>query len=115
MGTLYAVYGRLQDVSKHVLKLVARFNVAFRAFKSESTLHMAIDEFTHLLESALEESEAAEEEKDYTDATPQLCICLMRALYLYLADTKDWSGVWPLDNEPTIEELREMMKSFFHN
>jgi len=110
--TLFAVYGRFRDLPKSLLQRVARFNVAFRAYKNENTLLMAINEFTSLIAGAKDNPEQARLENN---ATPQLTICLRRALWLYLSESKDWNGVWTKDTEPNLAELRELLKNFFHN
>eukprot|EP00397_Hematodinium_sp_SG-2012_P001239 GEMP01001240.1.p1 GENE.GEMP01001240.1~~GEMP01001240.1.p1 ORF type:complete len:1282 (+),score=270.41 GEMP01001240.1:1156-5001(+) len=108
-ANLCAVYGRILSLPKTLSMRIARFNLAFRAFKNEQTLLMAIDEFTNLIRLSVEDGD------DSVQAMPQVPLLLKRALRLYLMEAKDWTGVWTYPTDPTITELRTLLKSFFHN
>jgi len=97
---LYSVAHRQRDLSKSTLIRIARFNLAFRAYKTISTLVIAIDELSSLLRESIEESR-------YT-------LLLKRSLFLYLTENKDWSGLWSA-KEPTVDELRALLRTFFHS
>jgi len=105
---LYSVAHRQRDLSKSTLIRIARFNLAFRAYKTISTLVIAIDELSSLLRESIEEKDETQER------LPQVPMLLKRSLFLYLTENKDWSGLWSA-KEPTVDELRALLRTFFHS